>query len=317
MKCGLLLDELYTEHETGYGHPERPERIEALMKTLAGTDLAGQCQPVGIREATDDDVRLAHSDAYLALLKREITGSSSGMLTTGDTIYSPRSLEIARKATGGLLEAVDAVMKDKLDRAFCAVRPPGHHATKHLGMGFCIFNNAAIAARYAQKTHGADRVAIIDWDVHHGNGTQDIFYDDGSVFYFSTHQHPWYPGTGMRVETGEGRGRNTTLNAPLPAGSGIGQIEAAFAEGIKAMTKFKPDLVIISAGFDSRLGDPLGDLKLRDVDFVKLTKMLIDLAGEIADGRIISVLEGGYSLEGLVNASAAHLLTLVEYGADD
>jgi len=316
MNCGLLLDELYTEHETGYGHPERPERVEALMKTLGGSDLAAQCLPIGMRDATDDEVRLAHSDAYLALLKREITGRSSGMLTTGDTIYSPRSLEIARQATGGLLKAVDSVMNGDLDRAFCAVRPPGHHATKHLGMGFCIFNNAAIAARYAQQAHGVDRVAIIDWDVHHGNGTQDIFYDDGSVFYFSTHQHPWYPGTGMRVETGSGSGKGTTLNAPLPAGSGIDAIEAAFAEAIKAMADYKPDLVIISAGFDSRIGDPLGDLQLRDIDFVKLTEMLIDLAGEHAGGRIVSVLEGGYNLEGLVHATASHLLTLVEYGAE-
>ena len=316
MNCGLLLDELDTEHETGYGHPERPERVEALMKTLGGSDLAAQCLPIGMRDATDDEVRLAHSDAYLALLKREITGRSSGMLTTGDTVYSPRSLEIARQATGGLLKAVDGVMNGDLDRAFCAVRPPGHHATKHLGMGFCIFNNAAIAARYAQQAHGVDRVAIIDWDVHHGNGTQDIFYDDGSVFYFSTHQHPWYPGTGMRVETVSGSGKGTTLNAPLPAGSGIDAIEAAFAEAIKAMADYKPDLVIISAGFDSRIGDPLGDLQLRDIDFVKLTEMLIDLAGEHAGGRIVSVLEGGYNLEGLVHATASHLLTLVEYGVE-
>jgi acetoin utilization deacetylase AcuC-like enzyme len=313
MRCGLLLDDLYTEHETGYGHPERPERVEALMKTLGNSDIAKKCLPVPMRKARDEEVLLAHSPSYLALVKREISGGG-GMLSTGDTVFSPMSLQIARLATGGLLSAVDEVMRGDLDRAFCAVRPPGHHATRELGMGFCIFNNAAIAARYAQQTHGIDRVAIIDWDVHHGNGTQDIFYDDGSVFYFSTHQHPWYPGTGMRAETGEGKGRKTTLNAPLPAGTRMDAIEAAFGEAIKAMKAHKPDLVIISAGFDSRHGDPLGDFHLRDHDFVKLTRMMIDLAGEIAEGRIISVLEGGYSLEGLVNATAAHLLTLVEYG---
>ncbi|MDF1814473.1 MAG: histone deacetylase, partial [Verrucomicrobiales bacterium] len=222
---------------------------------------------------------------------------------------------IAKQAAGGLLNAVDAVMKNDLDNAFCAVRPPGHHATPSRGMGFCIFNNAAIAARYARQKYGAERVAIIDWDVHHGNGTQDVFYEDGSVFYFSTHQHPWYPGTGKFDETGKGAGRSTTLNAPLPAGSGMAEVGGAFRKEFEPkMREFKPDLVIISAGFDSRKGDPLGDFTLTDPEFVELTGILLSIAGEFAGGRLVSVLEGGYNQEGLARAVSDHVSTLIGSG---
>jgi acetoin utilization deacetylase AcuC-like enzyme len=179
-------------------------------------------------------------------------------------------------------------------------------------MGFCIFNNAAIAARYARKKHGLERIAIIDWDVHHGNGSQDIFYEDGAVFYFSTHQHPWYPGTGMYHETGAGAGKGTTLNVPLPAGTGMASIEKAFREDFSAKIKdFRPDLVMISAGFDSRVEDPLGEFRLTDPDFVELTKILVEIAGEFAEGRLVSVLEGGYNQAGLAKAVAAHLEVLM------
>ena len=310
MKTGLLLDRAFTEHDPGDHHPEAPGRIEAIINELTASGVADSCKPLPERSVTDDEVLLAHTDGYLKTVLREIDGSS-GQLSTGDTNFGPNSLEVARKAAGGLLGAVDGVISGELRNAFCAVRPPGHHATPDRGMGFCIFNNAAIAARYAQQKHGLKRVVIIDWDVHHGNGTQDIFYEDGSVFYFSTHQHPWYPGTGMKEETGSGQGKNTTLNTPLPAGSGMAEIEAAFRGPFTAkMKEFKPDFVIISAGFDSRLDDPLGQLTLSDKDFASLTRILSEMAGEFSEGRLVSVLEGGYNQAGLALAVRHHLEAL-------
>jgi acetoin utilization deacetylase AcuC-like enzyme len=202
-------------------------------------------------------------------------------------------------------------MEGRAQNAFCVVRPPGHHSSSDRGMGFCIFNNVALAARYAQRRHGLDRVLIADWDVHHGNGTQDIFYADGSVFFFSTHQHPWYPGTGRAEETGEGAGRGATLNCPFPAGSGRAEIMGAFRRKLlPAAADFKPDLVLISAGFDSRAGDPLGGFTLSDGDFAELTALLLEVADTYAGGRVVSVLEGGYSLEGLAAAAVAHVKAL-------
>lgn len=310
MKTGLLLDETFTEHDPGDHHPEAPGRIEAIIAELTQSGLAGTCERIPERSVTDDEVLLAHTDGYLKTVLKEIDGSS-GQLSTGDTSFGPQSLQVARKAAGGLLGAVDGVISGELKNAFCAVRPPGHHATPDRGMGFCIFNNAAIAARYAQEKHGLERVVIIDWDVHHGNGTQDIFYEDGSVFYFSTHQHPWYPGTGKKDETGMGKGRKTTLNVPLPSGSGMAEIGEAFRGPFSLkMKEFKPDLVIISAGFDSRLGDPLGQLTLSDENFKELTGVLSEMAGEFADGRLVSVLEGGYNQSGLALAVRHHLEAL-------
>lgn len=312
MKTGLLLDRDFCNHDPGDHHPEAPGRIEAILSELKEAGIDKTCPAIEERSVTDEEVLLAHTDGYLKTVLREIDGSS-GQLSTGDTQFGPQSLTVARHAAGGLLNAVDGVMAGELDNAFCAVRPPGHHATPDRGMGFCIFNNAAIAARYAQEKHALGRVAIIDWDVHHGNGTQDIFYDDGSVFYFSTHQHPWYPGTGAKDETGIGKGRGTTLNVPLPAGSGMEEIGAAFLGAFtEKMKDFQPDLVIISAGFDSRLGDPLGNLTLSDDDFATLTTILAEMAGEYAEGRLVSVLEGGYNQSGLARAVRHHVEALRE-----
>jgi acetoin utilization deacetylase AcuC-like enzyme len=263
------------------------------------------------RNATEDEILTCHTAEYLKIAKDDIARGARD-LSTGDTAVGSKSMEVAVKAVGGVLNAVDAVFSGKAPNAFCAVRPPGHHATQDRGMGFCIFNNVAIAARYAQNKHGVERVLIADWDVHHGNGTQDIFYSDGSVFFFSTHQYPWYPGTGAASETGEGKGRNTTLNCPLPAGSGHGEVvEHAFREKLaSAVHQFKPDLVIVSAGFDSRAGDPLGRFTLSDDDLVQLTKLMMELADRHSKGRLISVLEGGYSLDGLAAGVAAHVRTL-------
>ena len=202
-------------------------------------------------------------------------------------------------------------MTGKHHNAFVAVRPPGHHATPDRGMGFCIFNNIAIAARYAQKHHQLDRVLIVDWDVHHGNGTQDAFYDDGSVLFFSTHQSPWYPGTGSANETGYADGEGKTINCPLPAGSGRKEILGAFEQTLApAADEFKPDLVLISAGFDSRAGDPLGNFLLTDTDFADLTKLMLSIADRHCEGRLVSVLEGGYDLAGLGAAVRSHAQAL-------
>ncbi len=310
-KTGLLLDGVYARHDTGPGHPESMRRYEVITKKLGEAGLVEKTASIPVREATDEEILRCHTERYLETVVREIEGGAE-MLSTGDTVVMPATLEVARKAAGGILNAVDLVMEGKLEHAFCAVRPPGHHATPDRGMGFCVFNSISIGARHAQVKHGIERVAIVDWDVHHGNGTQDIFYEDGSVFFFSTHQYPWYPGTGPASETGEGKGKGTTLNAPLPAGSGMREVGGAFREAfLKAMEEFKPDLVMVSAGFDSRLGDPLGQFTLTDDDFRELTKTVRGVAEKYAEGRLVSVLEGGYNLRGLASAVNAHLGALI------
>ena len=306
-ETALLLDPKFLDHDPGVGHPESIARYRAITKVLEGSDLGEKCLKVPLRAATDKEILGCHTEEYLDSVRTEIAGGSH-LLSSGDTHVCAESLDVALHAAGSALAAVDGVFEKRFDNAFCAVRPPGHHATADRGMGFCVFNNVAVAARYAQSKHGVERVAIIDWDVHHGNGTQDIFYEDGSVFYFSTHQSPWYPGTGALAETGEGKGEGTVLNAPLPAGSGFEQIGAQFRDRfLPAMDEFKPDLVLVSAGFDSRIDDPLGHFTLTDPQFVELTEMLLELAHKHADGRLVSVLEGGYNVDGLASAVAAHL----------
>jgi len=311
VSTALLLDRDFTGHDPGDHHPEAPGRILAIVDRLEASGLAAECPVVKGRSVTDDEIRLVHTDGYLKTVLAEVDGSGSGQLSTGDTNYGPRSLDVARAAAGGLLNAVDGVIAGDWANAFCAVRPPGHHATPDRGMGFCLFNNVAIAARYAQRKHGIERVAIVDWDVHHGNGTQDIFYEDGSVFFFSTHQSPWYPGTGAKDETGAGAGRGSTLNVPLPGGSGMKEIGAAFRGAFaEKMRDFKPDLILLSAGFDSRLGDPLGQFTLTDEDFATLTGVLLEMADASAGGRLVSVLEGGYNQSGLAKAVESHVRAL-------
>ena len=261
----------------------------------------------------EEYLELAHKREYLTQAKKDIEQGLKS-LSTGDTQVSMKSWEVALLATGGVLHAVRQVVKGKIGRAFCLTRPPGHHATPSKGMGFCIFNHVALAARYAQEELGIGKVLIVDWDVHHGNGTQDVFYEDETVMFLSTHQSPWYPGTGSKEETGKGKGLGYTLNFPFPAGSGRKEIvEGAFGLDLpKKIKSFRPELILISAGFDSRRGDPLGQFRLSDKDFSDLTRLIVGLAKEHCGGKVVSVLEGGYDLAGLAKGSLAHFSALSE-----
>ena len=307
----LLADPIFREHLAGREHPERSERFDAVMRGLKQAGLLERLARVERRAATGEELLLCHTPEYLRTAKHDVL-SGRPWLSTGDTDITPNSWDVAARAVGGVLNAVDAVVTGRARNVFCAVRPPGHHASAGRGMGFCFFNNAALAARYAQRRHGLERVLIVDWDVHHGNGTEDIFYSDPTVFYFSTHQWPLYPGTGRADETGEGAGVGTTMNSPFPAGAGreevLGAVENSLAP---AAERFRPDLLVISAGFDSRLGDPLGRFTLTDRDFADLTRAVMEIAARHAGGRVVSVLEGGYNVDGLASAAAAHVEALM------
>ena len=308
---GIVADEVVKLHDTGPGHPEQPERYSVIVNQLNATGILDEVAWLTPRPAGDDELTLVHSREYISLVAAEIA-EGRREISTGDTVVGAQSLRAAQTAAGAVIEAVDSVFEGRVMNAFCIVRPPGHHANRSRGMGFCLFNNIAVGARYAQQTFGAKRILIADWDVHHGNGTQDIFYDDGSVLFFSTHQSPWYPGTGAQSEQGEGEGLGTTINVPLPAGSGRQEIFAAFKDVLAPATeKFEPDLILVSAGFDSREGDPLGKFLLTDHDFADLTALMMDLASQFCDGRLVSVLEGGYNLVGLAQASQAHVRALL------
>lgn len=307
---GLVTSDAYTAHETGPGHPESPDRVRAIVGRLRADGLLERTVAIAPRPATDAELLRCHTADYLRIV-REDAAAGRRQVSTGDTPLSPRSLETALLAAGGVLAAVDAVMAQTVTNAAALVRPPGHHATPDRGMGFCLFNNVALAARHAVAVHGVRRVLIADWDVHHGNGTQDQFHADGSVLFFDTHQSPLYPGTGHRDEIGTGPGRGRIFNRPFPAGAGHREIVGAFRdELVPAADDFRPELVLVSAGFDSRIGDPLGGFRLTDDDFVELTRIVMGIAARHAGGRLVSTLEGGYALDGLAAAAAAHVRTL-------
>lgn len=304
------------KHKTGAGHPEAPVRCIAIERALIASGLQRDENFLIARPATDQDILRCHTDQYLDLLKRELAGYHAGVqeLSTGDVTICGDSLEAARVSAGATLEAVDAIYSGEASTAFCSVRPPGHHACSNVGMGFCLLNNVAIAARYAQEHYKVKKIVIVDWDVHHGNGTQEIFYQDPSVFYFSTHRSNFYPpGSGYIEETGAGEGKNTTMNFPIDAGpTARMEVIARFAEELpKAMEEFRPELVLISAGFDAHVLDPLGGFNLTDKDFETLTQLVVDVADHYAKGRVISVLEGGYNPSALATSVALHVEALV------
>ncbi len=294
-------------HDMGPGHPEQPDRLRAIERALQGgrfDKLARISAPSASREA----LLRVHPASYLDLLEQAAPKQGLTPLDP-DTAMCPKTLEAALFAAGGATQAVDEVMSGAADTAFVAMRPPGHHAGRSTPMGFCFFNNVAIAARHARAVHGAERVAIVDIDVHHGNGTQEIFWADKDVMFCSSHQAPFYPGTGMRDETGE---YGNIVNAPLLAGSTGDTFQEAYADVIFPRLKdFGPDLILISAGFDAHERDPLGGLKLTEQDFGEITKRLMDFADRRCGGRLVSLLEGGYDLEALGQSVAAHVLALM------
>ncbi len=309
---GFVYDEVYLRHVTGAGHPERPQRLEAIVTRLSDAGLLKMLTRVKPRPADEKWLTTVHTAQHIAAL-RQLHAKGNRYAGSRDTPVSRSSYEVARMAAGGLLAAVDAVMTGEVRNAFCAVRPPGHHATQDKAMGFCLLNNVAIAARYIQQKHKLRKVLIVDWDVHHGNGTQDIFYEDPSVFYFSVHQYPFYPGTGSASEQGAGAGRGSTLNVPLPAGSGNTEFEQALSkELLPAAREFQPDFVLVSAGFDAHESDPLGQMRVTTEGFAELTKIVKQIADQHCHGRLVSVLEGGYDLEGLATSVEAHVRTLAE-----
>ncbi len=307
---GLISHEAFLRHRTGYGHPERPERLTAITDRLTECDLWESLIHLEARKADPADVALVHDPSYIETAVYDITQGKS-VLSTGDTSICPDSLAAALWAVGGVLAACDAVVGGEVSRAFCAVRPPGHHATPTMGMGFCIFNNVAIAARYLQQRHGVGKVLILDWDVHHGNGTQDAFYDDPSVMYGSIHQWPLYPGTGAPDEIGAGPGAGTTVNAPLAGGvDGLIYSQTFQRKLLAPALEFAPEFVLVSAGFDAHQADPIGGMNVTADAFGEMTRRVCDLADACCGGRVVSVLEGGYSLSGLAESVEAHVRAL-------
>jgi acetoin utilization deacetylase AcuC-like enzyme len=306
MVTRLYSHPIYLEHVTPPGHPERPDRLRAIAHVLAAEEFAGLDRieaPKGVRES----VLLAHPAAYVDRIEAAIPAEGL-MRIDADTSVSPQSFEAAMTAVGAATAAVDDVFSGRADNVFVASRPPGHHAERATAMGFCLFNNAAIAARHAQKVHGAERVAVVDWDVHHGNGTQDIFWADPTVLYCSTHQMPLYPGTGAKSETGAGN----IVNAPLaPNDDGDAFRDAFLSRVLPSIERFRPDLIIVSAGFDAHHRDPLAQINLVEDDFDWATAELMEKADRHASGRLVSLLEGGYDLQGLALSVAAHVKRLM------
>ena len=306
MSTLLVSDPIFMEHRTPQGHPERPARLGAIDEALGGERFSF-LHRTRARPVDDAVLATAHDPAYIAKVKAAVPAEGEAPLDA-DTWLSPRSFDAAAHAAGGACLAVDDVMTGNARNAFCASRPPGHHAEGDRAMGFCLFGNAVIAARHAQSQHGVERVAIIDWDVHHGNGTQAIVWSDPTILYASTHEMPLYPGTGAPSETGVGN----IFNAPLSSGSGGEEFAGAFGEVIiPAVNSFAPDLIIISAGFDAHWRDPLASINLREEDFAWATEALMEQATRHCDGRVVSLLEGGYDLEGLAHSVAEHVATLM------
>jgi acetoin utilization deacetylase AcuC-like enzyme len=309
MGTGIVYEELYLEHDMG-GHPENARRLKNTWQHLKDQGLLDRLTRIKATPAERKQLEYVHHPEYVDEVQQ--TAQQGGGWLDGDTYMGRRSYEVAVLAAGGVLNACDAVMQGAVTNAVCLVRPPGHHALPERGMGFCLLNNVAIAARHVQKKHGLKRIAIIDWDVHHGNGTQDIFYDDPTVFYFSIHRYPFYPGTGGEWETGTGEGKGYTLNIPLPYGTSRTDFIAKFKEAVQSkLLDFGPEFVLISAGYDAYLHDPIAGLDLEIDDYAELTRIVRELAEKKCAGRLVSTLEGGYNLQAVPGCIEQHIRALL------
>ena len=308
MKTGLITSDTYQKHNTGIGHPEKIDRVTVIIenfKKLKNKNLIWN-KPVKFDKSF---LEITHSSDYINFVEKSFPKKGLSFLD-GDTIVSPGSKEATLDAVGSIIAAIDGVQKKKFKNAFCAVRPPGHHAEKNKAMGFCIYNNVAVGAHYLLKKYKLKKIAIIDFDVHHGNGTQDIFYDNEKVLYISTHQFPYYPGSGTEQEKGK---YNNILNIPLPAGTNSEEYLNAYEFVLKKIKEFKPEFILFSAGFDAHKDDPLAQLQLNSDDFYQLTKRTLELSKSCCDGKVISILEGGYDLKALQESTEAHVNALLEF----
>lgn len=308
MKTGLVLDERYTRHDTGRGHPERSDRIAVLLSSIGEPPGLQRLSP---RLASADEITLVHGVGHF-----ESVAGTRGVARAAfdaDTPVSAESFDIACLAAGGLLTLIDEVMEGRLANGFAMVRPPGHHAERDRAMGFCLFNNAAVGAAYLRCRYGLDRVLVMDWDVHHGNGTQHSFFGDPGVMYMSTHRYPFYPGTGGLDEVGIGDGTGYTINVPFPGGFGDAEYAEAFESIIVPIAEmYEPQFVLISAGFDPHARDPLGGMRVTEAGFARMARSLIDVAARCSQGRCVAVLEGGYDLTAIRDSSAAVLAQLMD-----
>jgi acetoin utilization deacetylase AcuC-like enzyme len=308
MTVALFTHPAALEHDTGEFHPECPDRVRYVLRALEGVEFQGLLRELAPL-ASVAALQAAHNQAHVEGILAMQPELGRLLYIDGDTAVSVGSVEAALRSAGGAIAAVDAVLEGWARSVFVAMRPPGHHAERARAMGFCLFNNAAVAAYHAREKHGLRRIAVVDFDVHHGNGTQDIFWGDRELFYASSHQHPCYPGTGMADERGVA---GNIVNMPLAPGSGGAEFRAAWAEGIiPALAAFRPELLIISAGFDAHAADPLAQLRLHEADFVWVTEALLAVADAHCPGRVVSLLEGGYDLEALAASAAAHVRTLM------
>ena len=307
---GIVRDERYIEHITDDYHPENPNRLRSIYGMLQQGDMEGCFTEIPPRFATREELEMVHLPSYIDMIAS--TSGQPARRLDPDTVTSPKSYEAACLAVGGVLEAIEAVLQGKLDNAFALVRPPGHHAERNRAMGFCIFNNIAVGAKYAIQTHGLERILIIDWDVHHGNGTQNTFYEDPQVLYFSTHRYGFfYPGTGAPAEMGTGKGEGFTVNVPMSPGCGDAEYGNIFLHVLKPIAlSYKPQIILISAGFDTYSRDPRGVMRMTEMGYARLANITMDIAQTTCGGKIIIALEGGYDLDGLATSVKAVLREL-------
>jgi len=306
---GVVRSEIFLNHDTGYGHPECSERLVSIYGLLDQSGLSKELKEVELRKASKQEICLVHSDYHYSVIERT---KGRNTYLDGDTPASADSFETALYAVGSLLALTEQVLSGKLKTGFALVRPPGHHAEQERAMGFCLFNNIAIASAWAVKEKGLKRVLVVDFDVHHGNGTQHSFYGTDQVLYFSSHRYPFYPGTGWFNEVGEGKGEGFTVNVPLPGGAGDTELDAIYSKVLMPIAReYKPELIMVSAGFDAYYDDPLGGMEVSEQGYARLGSIFMDLADELCNGRLIFVLEGGYSLEGIAKCIQAIILRMI------